>query len=64
MKKKNVLKHRATIEGLPNIVPVKNVAPDWFKKTNKISPNGDKNVLPYNLTFKACSAFTDAILSG
>jgi hypothetical protein len=64
IKRKNILKHAVESLDLPKIESSKKFIPDWFKKTDKFDKKTDKNVLPYGLTFKACSAFGEAFISG
>jgi len=63
-RKKNIFKHSVVQNGIPLIQSSKSFIPEWFKKTDRLAPNSDKNVLPLNLTFKACSSFSDSFISG
>jgi hypothetical protein len=63
-RKKNIFKHAITQQGIPLIQSSKSFIPEWFKKTDRLAPKSDKNVLPLNLTFKACSSFSDSFISG
>lgn len=64
-KKRFILEHHSLNLSYPDIEPIKNVIPDWYKKTERIS-DGTKIIkkLPVNLTFKACSSFGDSFITG
>ncbi len=63
--KKNKLEHAASDKSFAKISSAKSFVPDWYKKQTKFSHgNSDPNMLPAELTFKMCSAFGDAFISG
>jgi hypothetical protein len=63
--KKLILEHFALDNSFPNVEPIKNKIPDWYKKKHKFH-NGEKVIkaLPAELTFKACSVFSDSFIMG
>jgi hypothetical protein len=64
-KKINKIRHAVSNDSFPTIHPAKSVVPDWYKDQPKFS-DGVKDIkrLPTNLSFKMCSSFGDAFLSG
>lgn len=65
MLKKNILKHTALDEVLPNVYPAKKSVPDWYKDADRLH-NGEKEIkeLPAKLGFKYCGPFGDSFLTG
>ncbi len=62
---KNIIEHAANDESYPDVSSSKNFIPEWYKKTTKfLSGNSVPNILPLNMSFKACSPFIDSFTSG
>jgi hypothetical protein len=58
--KKNILKHCAVAGNKFNILPARQVFPEWYKKSGKLSkelPEGQTN-------FISCGPFTDSFVTG
>lgn len=60
--KKNILLHTSVQIFFPKIQSSKFFIPSWFKKTPLMF--GDKNILPYDMSYKACSVYGDSFISG
>jgi len=62
--KKNIFKHSAMQFFFPEIEPIKNIVPDFYKNTEPI-PNYKKiKELPIKPAFKHCSTFLDSFTTG
>jgi hypothetical protein len=63
--KKNILKHTAVDEAYPQIKPSKFFIPSWYKDEKKFASGTIlPKRLPYSLTFKACTSFSDSLTTG
>jgi hypothetical protein len=64
-KKMFTLKHYSLNPSYPDIQPIKNVIPEWYKKTERFS-DGTKTIkkLPVSFTLKACGPFGDSFMTG
>jgi hypothetical protein len=64
-KRKNILKHATVDDAFPNITPAKTNIPEWYKKQNRFkSGNKEPKRMPFPMTFKMCSAFSDSFTTG
>lgn len=64
-KNKRILKHAPSNPSYPDVVPSKTNIPDWYKTQEKIFGGAKKiTQLPVNLTFKACSPFSESFIAG
>lgn len=64
-KKKNVFQHSSLDRAFPDIAPVKNSIPDWYKQgTRFMSGSKPTNRLPFEAQFKLCTAFADSFVVG
>jgi hypothetical protein len=62
--KKNFFKHSAMEFFFPQIEPIKNIVPDFYKN-GETTPNYKKiKELPINSVFKHCSVFLDSFTTG
>lgn len=62
--KKNIFKHSAMHSFFPEIEPIKNIVPDFYKDAEAI-PNYKKiKEFPIKVVFKNCSTFLDSFTTG
>jgi hypothetical protein len=63
--RKNILKHSVSDNTFPKIAPAKFKIPQWFIDSKKFTTGMKAPTrMPYDPTFKLCSAFSDSFTSG
>jgi len=62
--KKNILKHSAMQLCFPEIEPIRNIVPDFYKNAEPIANYKKIKELPIQATFKHCSTYLDTFTTG
>ena len=63
-KRKNILKHSSYTDAYPNIVPARNIIPDWYKKNQRFESGAIPKNAGEKAGFKLCKPFGESLMSG